>query len=144
VVLRGEAQTQSPKGGKAKPVNVSMVQASAPILITVQLKQAAVLNISPSSPTLAPGKETEVTIKVSPKEFGGKCRIELIVPAKAKGISAEELVIPAGKTEGRLIVKAAADASPGLRPNLVIKATGADKDGASITQEAKFTIMVSK
>lgn len=142
IVLRGEAQATPAKGNKNKPQSGSLVQSSAPITLTIQPKQAAQLDVTPNNPTIKAGKQKELTVKINRKEVTGKCRIELVVSGKVKGISADEVVIAAGQSEAKLVLKVADDAKPGSRPDLVVRAKGMGKNGKPVMQEAKVSVTI--
>ncbi len=144
VVIRGEAQGTPVKGAKGRTPNTSIVQASAPITLTVQSKQAAKLDVAPACPTVKAGRQTELVVKINRKEIAGKCRVALVLPSKVQGISAEEVVVPAGRNEARLILKVADNAKPGERSGLTVRATGTGQNGKPVTQEATVNVNVSK
>jgi hypothetical protein len=144
VVIRGEAQGTPVKGAKGRTPNSSVVQASAPITLTVQSKQAAKLDVTPTRPTVKAGKQAELVVKINRKELPGKCRLVLVPPPKVQGISAEEVVVPAGQNEAKLILKVADNAKPGERSGLTVRATGMGQNGKPVVQEATVNVDVSK
>ena len=56
-------------------------------------------------------------------DYTGEFKIEVVLPPTVKGVTVDPAVIPAGKDEVKLIVKVAADAMPGNRPDLIVRAT---------------------
>jgi hypothetical protein len=144
LVIRGEAQGTPVKGAKGRTPNSSVVAASAPITLTVESKQAAKLDVTPARPTVKAGKQAELVVKINRKEVSGKFRVVLVLPPRVQGISAEEVVVPAGQNEARLILKVANDARPGERSGLTVRAMGTGKNGKPITQEAKVKVNITK
>jgi hypothetical protein len=142
VVIRGEAQVQQNKGKRNVPT--SLVQASEPITLTVLARQLAKIAVTPETPTVTAGKETEVVVKVTRMgDFQGKLRLQLVAP-KGMGISAEEVVVPAGKNEAKLVLKVSGKAPQGEKRELLMRATATGKDGTPITQDVKFNVQVAK
>jgi hypothetical protein len=140
LVLNGQVQGVQQKGGRR--VNPGGIfQPSTPISITVLPKQLAKLTVTPASAKLEPGTETTLLVKVSRLyEFDGPFAVRLV---DAKGLSAEEVKIPAGRNEVKLILSAAPDMPVGNHPNVVIRAT-ADFQGHVIVHEAKLGVNVVK
>jgi hypothetical protein len=142
VVIRGEALAQPNKGNRNVPTG--LVQASEPITLTVVPRQLAKITVTPETPAVAAGKDTEVVVKVTRmNDYQGKLRLELVAPRGA-GISAEEVVVPAGKSEAKLVLKVSGKAPRGEKPELLMRATATGRDGTPITQEVKFNVRVAK
>ena len=144
LVVRGEASLTP--GPKNRPNNKAvLVEASAPITLTVRPAQLARLTVQPESATVEVGKETEVTVRVARLgDFKGKFKLQLVLPPKVKGISAPEVTIPAGKDEAKVVLKVARDATAEGRTDLTMRAITAGKDGTAVTQDVKFTVKVVK
>ena len=131
-----------PSGPKGNPVNV--VQSSSAVVLTVVPKQVARLTISNSAPALKPGDKLELVVKVTRQfEFKDSFKVKLVLPADAKGISADEIMIPAGQNEVKLVLHADENAVPGPRNNLVVQVSAVVK-GMTLTQEAKINVNVAK
>jgi hypothetical protein len=145
VVFRGQAQIAPAQLGALKDKlkgrnNVTVAQPSTPFTITVLPKQVATVSLSPNNPKVKPGGKAEVTVKVSRQfDYAGEFKVELVKPPK--GVSAEEVTIPAGKDEATLVVEV--DPSAGGQSNLVVRATAAIK-GKEVRQEAKLEVRVGK
>src|SRR5262249_40885114 len=132
LMVRGEAQpTANRPNNNIRPrVHSSYVQASEPITLTVLPPQVAKLDVKPTANNPKAGQETEVLIKVTRLgDFKGKMTLQLVAPAKVKGISAEEVTLPAGKDEAKLMLKAAPDVPPVRLNDLILKATATLRDG---------------
>lgn len=146
VVLRGQAQLQVPKDATSKQkVNVIAAQVSAPITISIRPKQLARLSLDGNRVRVKPGDEKEVTVRLSRMyDFQGPFKVEFVVSGKAADLlSAEEVTVPAGKSEAKLVLKVADDAKPGTASELVVRATAKFKDVA-VTQETRLNVDVVK
>ncbi len=131
---------QKPQG----PPNV--IQHSTPITVTVIPKQLGKLTVGSqtgASAKIAPGKESEVALKLARMyNFDGPVQIEVTVPAAAKGVSVEKLQLKAGEEDAKLRISVAAGTPPNQHL-LTVKATGSF-EGTPISHEAKLTIVVTK
>jgi hypothetical protein len=146
IVFRGLAIFPFSKDptGKQKQ-NLTAIQPSTPVTITVLPKQVATVTVSPGNPTVKLGKQTELIVKVARQyDYSGEFKVELVLPPGIKGISAEEVTIPKGKDEARMILQVAPDASPGNRANLILRAIAVVSGKVPTTQEAKFNVTVVK
>jgi hypothetical protein len=125
LVLRATGQipfNKDPAAPQKPPVNV--VQPAFPVTLTVVPTTLGTLALANANPTVKVGAQSEVVVKVT-RLFGytGEYRVEVLVPPAVKGVTFDPLVIQAGKDEAKLILKAAADAMPGNRGGLTVKAT---------------------
>jgi hypothetical protein len=73
--------------------------------------------------------------------FSGEFKVQVILPPGAKGATIGDTIIPAGKNEARLVIKA--DAIPVSLPNLTVRATGVYQ-GHATTHEVKLNVNVVK
>jgi hypothetical protein len=147
VVLRATAQMPYAKDPMAKqkpPVNV--VQPSAPFAITVLPKTVATVTASVANPNLKVGTQGEVVIKVTRQHgYAGEFKVQLVLPPNLKGVAADDVVIPAGKDDAKLVLKVAGDAAPGGRNDLIVRATALLNGSVTTVQEsAKFNVNVVK
>jgi hypothetical protein len=146
LVLRTQAQIPYNKDpmAKQKP-NLNVVQPSTQVTLTVLPRQVASVSVGNANPAIKVGTEAEVVIRVNRMyDYAGPFLVELVFPPNIKGISADEVAIPSGKTEAKLIVKVAADAAPGNRPNLTVRATAQLRGSVITAQEARFSLNVVK
>jgi hypothetical protein len=145
IVLRTSAQIpmeKMPKGPK-QPTNV--VLPSTPVTLTVLPKALATVVLPNPNPTAKVGAETEVVVKVTRMyDFDGEFKVKVVLPPDAKGVTIDEVTIPAGQDEAKLKVKVAADAAPGNRANINVIATAMYNGTVPITQEAKLNVNVVK
>jgi hypothetical protein len=146
VVLRGVAQIAYNKDPKAaqKP-NINVVLPATPIALTVLPAELAVLGVNNNNLTLKIGKETELVVRVKRlHDYKGDFKVQLVLPANVKGVSSTAVIIPAGKDEVKLPLKAPADAAPGNRANLIVRATATLDGNIPVTHETKININVVK
>ncbi len=129
---------------KARP-SINVVQCSTPVVLTILPKQVARVSLNNQNPTIKIGKQAEIRVRVD-RLFGydGEFKVQLVLPPNTQGISAAEVTIPAGQTEGVLVVKAADDAKPGNRGNLTLKTTALYNGKVPLTNEAKVNVNIVK
>ncbi|MBV9123066.1 MAG: PPC domain-containing protein [Planctomycetes bacterium] len=146
LVLRAQAPLGGPKNANNKQrMNAVIAQPSTPVTLTILPRQLATLSLASSNPTIKVGKQMEVVVKVSRMyDFAGEFKVDLVMPANVKGVSAAEVVIPAGQDEARLVVQVAGDAAPGNRGGLTVRATALFDGKVPTTQDAKFSVNVVK
>jgi hypothetical protein len=144
--LRGSAQIPFNKDpmAKQKP-NVNVLLPSAPAIITVLPKQVATLTLANPNIMAKIGTQSEVTVKVARvPEFTGEFKVQLVLPANTKGLSAADVTIPAGQNEAKIILKIAPDAAPGNHADLVVRATAMQNGNIPTPHEVKFNVNVVK
>jgi hypothetical protein len=147
LVLRATAQVPFAKDPTAKqkpPVNA--VQPSAPFTITVLPKAVATVAATVANPNLKAGTQGEVVVKLTRQyDFAGEFKLQLVLPPNVKGLAALDVVIPAGKDEAKLVLTVPADAMPGPRNDLIVRATAMVNGTVPTVQEsAKFNVNVVK
>jgi hypothetical protein len=146
VVLRAAAQVPYAKDPMAKqkpPVNI--VQPSAPLTITVLPKTVATVAATVPNPNLKAGTQGEVVVKVTRQfSYEGEFKVQLVLPPNVAGVAADDVVIPAGKDEAKLLLKAPADAAPGPRNGLTVRATAMLNGSVPTVQETKINVNVVK
>src|SRR5262249_39917779 len=134
---------KDPRAAQKPPVNV--VLPSAPVALTVLPKTVATVTAAVPNANVKAGGATEVIVKVARQfEYAGEFKVQLVLPPNVAGVSADEVTIPAGMDEVKLMLKAAADAAPGPRADLLVRATATLNGNVAVTQEAKFTVTVVK
>jgi hypothetical protein len=133
-----------PIAGMPKGKAVNAMQCSTPVTLTVVPKQVATLTVVPPPAPLKPGTQTELVVKVARQaDYNESFKVKLVLPTDVKGISADEVTIPAGQNEVKLILQTAADAAPGPRNNIAVVAT-AVIHGLTLTHETKINLNVTK
>jgi hypothetical protein len=129
-------------GPKGKAVNV--VQCSTAVVLTVVPKQVATLSIVNPPATMKAGAEVEVTVKVvRTNDYTGDFTVRLLLPPDVKGIEADDVTLPAGQDEVKIILRTEDDAAPGPRNNLTVQAM-CELQGMTLTHEAKINVNVTK
>ena len=130
---------------KPPPVNINLVEPSLPLTITVLPRTVGKLALATPNPTLKAGAQVEVVVKVERLyDYAGEFKVSLVPPANVKDVSAAEVVIPAGKDEATLVLKAPAGAAPGGRNDLIVRAVAMVGANTPATQEVKFNLNVTK
>jgi hypothetical protein len=146
-VLRATSQIPYAKDpmAKQKPP-VPVVQPSTPFTITVLPKTVATVTAAATNPNIKAGTDGEVVVKVARQfDYAGEFKVQLVVPANVQGITAAEVVIPAGKDEAKLMLKVPATAAPGPRNELLVRATAMLNGNVTTVQDSpKFNVTVVK
>jgi hypothetical protein len=146
VVLRTSAQipyNKDPKAAQKPPTNV--VLPSTPVKLTVLPKNVGTLSLPGGNPTIKIGAQADVVIKVTRLfDYAGEFKLQLVLPANVKGLTAADVTIPAGSDEAKLVVKAAADGMPGNRADLIVRATAMLGTNMPVVQETKLSVNVVK
>ena len=143
VVVRGDAQVPFARDGKPK-ANLPASAFADPIAITVLPAALAKLTVGPlPNANLKPGATVELPVKVERlHDFAGEFAVTFVPEKGAAGIAAEPVTIPAGKTDAKLVVKAAADAKPGaVAANVVVTARYDGKYPVAAETKAAFTVV---
>ena len=113
--------------------------------ITVLPKQVATVTVANANLTAKVGASVELVVRVARMfDYAGEFKVQVVLPANVKGISVADGIIPAGKDEVKLVVKAAADAAPGNRADVIVRATATLKGNIAVSQEVKFNVNVVK
>ncbi len=150
VVLRASAANvpfvRDPNATPKPPsVNLTLVEPAAPLTITVLPRVVGTLTLATPNPTLKVGGEVAVVVKVARLyDYAGEFKVSLVPPASVKDVTAEEVVIPAGKDEATLTLKAPATAAPGGRNDLVVQAVALVNGNVPTKQEVKFNLNLVK
>jgi hypothetical protein len=146
IVLRASAQIpmENPaKKGQKQPTNV--VLPATPVTLTVLPKTLATVVLPAPNATAKVGATTPYVVKVTRQfDYEGEFKVKVVLPPDVKGVTVDEVVIPAGKDEATLMLKVAPDAAPGNRANLTVVATAMYSGTVPIAQEAKFNVNVVK
>jgi hypothetical protein len=143
IVLRTETQMPYSKDATAKQKpNTLVVLPSTPVTLTILPKALATLALSTPNVTVKTGKEAEVMVRVNRLyDYNGEFKVQVVLPPGAQGVQIGETIIPAGKDEAKLVVKAGA--MPVNLPNLIVRAT-ALYQGHATTHEVKLNVNVVK
>jgi Bacterial pre-peptidase C-terminal domain len=145
IVLRTTAQIPMENAGKKGKQPTNIVLPATPVTLTVLPKAVATVALATPNPTAKIGMTTELIVKVTRlHEFDGEFKVKVVLPPDAKGVTVDEVVIPAGKDEAKLLLKVAEDAMPGNRANLAVVAAAMYNGNVPINQEAKFNVNIVK
>lgn len=147
IVLRGDAQVPfvrdmaTKKGGGNVPVSAF----SNVIEVTVIPNAVAKVTAAPlPNNTLKIGTPGEMVVKVDRQfDFAGEYKVKFVPPMGVTGVTADEVTIPAGKDEAKLVFKAAADAKPGAVNNGTVVVTAVYDKKHTITHEVKVNFNVA-
>jgi hypothetical protein len=146
IVLRTFTQfpyNRDPKAPQKPPTMV--VQPSTPVTLTVLPKTVGTLALAAPNPTVKVGTPTDLVVKVTRQfNFAGEFKVEVVLPANVKDVTAEPVVIPAGKDEAKLVLKVPADAMPGNRAGLIVRATALVNGNVPTIQETPLAVNVVK
>ncbi|MBN9122474.1 MAG: PPC domain-containing protein [Planctomycetes bacterium] len=146
LVLRGVAQVPFTKDpmAKQKGPNVPAEAFSTPIPVLVIPN--SVVKLTPGAlagNSLKVGTPGELVVKVDRQfDYAGEIKLKFELPKGAVGVTADEVTIPAGKDEAKLVLKAASGTKPGAVSNATITATALYAGKYTITHEAKVTFTV--
>lgn len=146
VQLRGDTLIQYLRDPamKDKKTPVTVLGYASPITVTV-LPTALVKLTATAPPALKPGDTGELVLKLERlNDFAGELKVKVTFPKEATGLSAKEVTVPAGATEVKVPVTAAADAKPGTVQNAIVTAVGKVHEKFDIPHDAKFNVTVNK
>jgi hypothetical protein len=143
IVLAASAQLQL-AGPKAKrPATVE--QAVTPIIVQVVPTSLARVNASPAGKLIG-GMTAEIAVKVERQnEYVGEYKVKVLLPMGTKGVTADDVTIPAGQTDAKILLKAAPDAAAGQLANVSVQVTAMYEGKLAISAESpKFNLTVEK
>jgi hypothetical protein len=146
LVVKGSVQVAYNKDpmAKQKP-NINVVQASTPLTISIAPKQLGTVTLANANVTLKQGMNAEVVVKVARMfDYDGEYKVKVMLPPNANGVTCDEVTIPAGQTEAKLMVRATDAAAVMNLANLSVVATAMYEGKTPITQEAKLNVNVVK
>ncbi|MFQ3592300.1 MAG: pre-peptidase C-terminal domain-containing protein, partial [Gemmataceae bacterium] len=145
VVFRAQTQVPYSKDPKGKPANVNTVTLSPPVRLEVLPKALAKFSVATTNLNAKIGQKTELPVRVERLYgFDGEFKVKVELPSGVQGVNIAELTIPAGANEAKLLVEVPANAMPGNRANLVVKATALWKGKTPTVHETKFNVNVVK
>jgi hypothetical protein len=147
LILKGVAQVpKSSADGKKGGPNVPADEFCEPILVTVI--PASVAKVTPgaiANNNLKVGTSGEMVVKVERQhDYAGEFTVKFVPPMSVKGLEAEEVTIPAGKNEAKLVITADEDAKPGAVSGASIIVTALYDKKHPITHEVKVAFTLIK
>jgi hypothetical protein len=146
IVLRASAQIPYNKDpmAKQKP-NVNVVLPSTPVTLTVLPKQVATLALANPNLTAKIGAQGELQVKLTRMyDYAGEFKVQVVLPPNVKGVTADEVTVPAGQSEAKLVLRIAPTMMPVNLPNLIVRATAMVNGNVPTVHEAKFNVNVVK
>jgi hypothetical protein len=127
-----------------KSAKLTASGATTPIVIKVLPLAVAKLSATPKG-NLKGGANVQIAVKVERLfDYAGDFKVKLVLPMGAKGVTATDVVIPAGANEAVIPVTAAADVAAGVLQNVVVQATATVEGTVPIVHETKFNLTVEK
>lgn len=142
LVFRGFATMPVDAQPKAKTVNT--ILPSNAVELTILPKSVANLSVDNANPTVKVGNEVAILVKVARQfDYADAFKVQLEVPANIKGITAENITIGPGQNEAKLLIKVPADAMPGPRQNLNVKAIAVVNGNVTLVHETKINVNVA-
>ena len=144
IVLR--ATTQVPTTDpKKKGGNLIVTTSTMPITVILLPLQVAKVTLDGPKGNLKQGVDSEVIVKVERLfDYAGELKVKLTLPMGAKGVTAAEVTIPGDKSEGKVILKVAADAPAGPIQNILLQTTALLEGKVPTVQETKFNVNIDK
>jgi hypothetical protein len=146
IVVKGNAQIAYAKDpmAKQKP-NINVMQPSNALTVNIVPKQLANFTVAAPNINLKQGANAEVVVRVARLfDYNGEFKVKLMLPPNAAGISVDEVTIPAGATEAKLVIKATDQAAVANLANLTVQATAMYEGKVATVHEAKLNVNVVK
>jgi hypothetical protein len=145
IVLRTQTQIPYNKDPQAKQKPpATVVLPATPVTVTVLPRSVARLALDNAAPMVKAGTQGELVVKVTRQfNYEGEFKVQVVLPQNVKGVEADEVTIPAGQNEAKVVLKVPEDAAPGNRADLIVRAT-AMLEGVPIVHEVKFSVNVVK
>ena len=134
VCVMATATVRDPLDGRTHTVSFSSVQQNQQMIVVVGPGR---LDVSADKSSVRAAGEVRVKVKVSrSKSLTGPARVSVVLPDHMKGVTAAELVVPADRDDGELVLTFAPDSGPFNVP-LVLRATVPTAAGP-VTAETKI------
>jgi hypothetical protein len=111
---------------------------------TIKITAAPItLAVTPPAAALKQGQQTELPVALTRLYgYADPIELEIALPAGVSGLKIDKVMVPAGQNEGKLVIVAAANATPGNH-NLAVKAT-ATFNGQKQTADQVVPIVIEK
>lgn len=142
-VMLAFAQFQYKKDPMGQQQNVQVFQATPPIKFVVY-EETAKITLPQPKLEIEAGKEAELVVNLERLyDYQGEYDIQVLTPGGVGGISVQQIKVPGGANEGKLVIKVAANAQPFNRNDFKIRVTS-KVSNATLTQEVPFELTVTK
>ncbi len=130
-------------GGREHTVSFTSINQNEQLVAVIQPGKLGI-ELEKTSVTAEPGKTINVVVTVSrARGLDGPVKVELIIPAHIRSLSAPTVEIPSDQTKGTLSLRFAAGASGPYNMPLTIRATLLHK-GEPITAETKLECITAR
>ncbi len=141
LVLKGDTAVQLVRdpADKNKKTNAVVVAYAQPLEVTVLPLALGQFTVSPPpNNQLKAGTTAELVVKVAREaDFAGEYKVRLVLPKGTTGVTAKDVVLPAGKDEVTIPVTVANDVKAGGLNGVTVTAVGTVHGKFPITHEAK-------
>jgi hypothetical protein len=108
-------------------------------------KQVANLSVDNANQTIKAGAQAAVAVKVQRLfEYADAFKVELVLPPNVKGLMVDNMTIPRGANEAKLMLKVAPGTPPVNLPNLTIRAIAVVNGNVNLTHETKINVNIVK
>lgn len=125
----------------AKPQNLNAFSPAPSIVVTVK-QGPGTLGVAPANGgAVKRGEKLEVKVTVARANgFAGPVTLSLPMPPGVVGLKAADVVIPADKNDGMFVIEAAADATMGQLPNMVVRGSMEFNGQAAVDQPIAINV----
>jgi hypothetical protein len=145
IVFRGLALAPGMDAKNPKMAAAAPAVSSSPVTVTIVPKSVAQVTLSNAQPTVKIGNKVELMVNVQRQfDYAGEFKVQLVLPPGTKGLSSEELTIPADKDSGKLVIAVDPDAMVGLRGNLTVRVTAQIDAKLALNHDKKLSVNVVK
>jgi hypothetical protein len=144
LVFQGKAKyNMTDTKDKKKKKNADVYESTPPVKLVVYDKIAEVSVPNPKA-TVKAGENVEIPFKVNRLNgYTGEYEVTITVPGGIAGVTADKVKIPAGASEGKLLIKTAKNATVTTNPNFAVKTTG-KVGNLTFNSETKFELAITK
>jgi hypothetical protein len=145
IVLRSMTRVPFSRDAAAKATPITVVLPSTPVTLTVLPKHVAQLSVAPASAQARSGTQVVVNVKISRLyNFTGEYAVSLTAPPGVTGIHADNVIVPRGGNEARLLIQLDRDVPPAHRFELAVRVTAQLDAGMKSSEEAKLALSVAE
>jgi hypothetical protein len=124
---------------KAKPANVNLAAPSP--TVTLKITAAPITMSAMPAATVKQGAAVEVPVTVARLYgFADAVQIKIKLPAGVKDLKVAEVAIPAGQTQGKLVIEAGKEATPGKHAINVQAVSKFNGQELSVAEDVSVTV----
>ncbi len=146
IIVKGQTQPINPKQPNPPPKGgpVNHIQVTPPIMLTVIPKQLGKLTVTPAANKLQPGKQLELTVKLTRQyDMPIPLKVEAILPDGVSGLSASPVTIGPDQDQVKLIITSSPSATPGTVA-ITVRATAMFDETVPVVHETKVNVALGK